>query len=109
MLAALPFMLRVIAEVNERVVALGGLHHHVAASPAVSTRGAAAGNKLLSPESHAAVAAVAGLHSNFCFIDKHDGLGIPGPLVRCWFGGVDSCDFRLRCEPQSLVVRTDQS
>jgi hypothetical protein len=60
-LAALRLVLRVIAEVDQRVVAIGRLHNHVAAAPAVAARWAPPGHKLLPPEGHAAVAAVAGL------------------------------------------------
>src|ERR1019366_7216326 len=69
-LAALRLVLRVIAELDQRVVAIGGHHDYVAAAPAVAARGSAAGHKLLTPEGHAAVAAVACLHANFCFINK---------------------------------------
>jgi hypothetical protein len=57
--------------VDQRVVALRADHDDVAAAAAVAARGAAAGNELLPPEGHAAVAAVAGLDANFCFIDEH--------------------------------------
>jgi hypothetical protein len=80
-LSALRLVLGIVAEMDERVVALAGLHDDVAAAAAVAARGSAAGHKLLPPEGHAAVAAVAGLYANFCFIDEHgedsgSGLGI---------------------------------
>jgi len=71
MLAALSLMLRVIAEMDEGVVALRRDHHDVAATSAVAARGAPAGYKFLAPEGHAAVAAVARLYANLCFIDEH--------------------------------------
>ena len=70
-LAALRLVLGVVAEVDERVVALAGFHDDVAAAAAVAAGGAAAGHELLAPEGHAAVAAVAGLYANFGFIDEH--------------------------------------
>jgi hypothetical protein len=69
--AALRLVFRVIAEVNEGIVALRGDHDDVAAASAVAARGAAAGNKLFTPEGHAAIAAVAGFYTDLCFIDKH--------------------------------------
>ena len=77
-LAALALVLRVIAEVDEGVVALRADHDDVAAAAAVAARGSAAGNELLAAEGHAAVAAVAGFDANFCFIDEHGEPGIRG-------------------------------
>src|SRR5579859_882077 len=71
MTAALGLVLRVEAEMNQRVVLLAGLHDDVAAASAVATRRAASGNKLFAAEGNAAVAAIAGFDENFCFIDKH--------------------------------------
>src|SRR6266851_5097997 len=59
------------AEVHQGVVALAGFHPHVAAPAAVATRGTAARNKLLSPEGHASVAAVAGFNLDSRFVYKH--------------------------------------
>ena len=70
MLAALRLVFMVISEMNQRVVALARLHHDVAATAAVAARGAAPGHELLAPEGHAAVSAVAGLHTNFGFINE---------------------------------------
>jgi len=70
-LAALRLVLRVIAEVDQRVMALRADHDYVAAAPAIAARRAAAGDELLPPEGHAAVAAVASLDSYLCFIDEH--------------------------------------
>ena len=77
-LAALRLVLGVEAEVDERVVALRRLHDDVAAAAAVAAGGAAAGHKLLAPEGHAAVAAVAGLYADFGFIDEHGKTGTAG-------------------------------
>ena len=81
MFAALRLVLGVVAEMNQRVVALARLHDDVAAASAVAARGAPARHKLLAPEGHAAVAAVAGLHADFGFIDKHRGSAIAGPCL----------------------------
>ena len=50
---------------------LGRLHKNVAATTTVAAGGPAARNKLLAPEGHATVAAVAGLYVDFGFINKH--------------------------------------
>ncbi len=71
MLAALGLVLGVVAEMDQRIVALRGFHDDVAAPAAVAARGTAARNELLSPEGHATIAAVTGFDANFCFIDKH--------------------------------------
>ena len=73
--AALRLVLGVIPKMNERVVALAGHHEDVAAAAAVAARGPAAGHKLLAPEGHAAVAAVAGFDANFGFVDEHGDQG----------------------------------
>jgi hypothetical protein len=70
-LAALRLVLGVVAEVDEGVMALGRRHDDVAATAAVAAGRAAAGDKLFAPEGHAAIAAVAGLDPDFCFIDEH--------------------------------------
>ena len=70
-LAALRLVLRVVAEVDEGVMALRADHDHVAASAAVAARGSAAGHELLPAEGHATVAAVAGLDANLSLIDEH--------------------------------------
>jgi hypothetical protein len=74
MLTALRFVLRVVAEMDQGVVPLRRFHDHVTAPPAIAARRSPAGNKLLSPEGHAAVAAISCLHPDFCFIDKHQSL-----------------------------------
>ena len=77
--AALRLVLRVVAEMDEGIVALRASHYDIAATAAVSSTRTAAGNELLAPEGHAAVTAVAGFDANFCFIDEH---GLPGSGVR---------------------------
>jgi len=69
--AALAFVFRVVAEMDEGVVALGGDHDDVSAAAAVAAGGTAAGDELFAAEGHAAIAAVAGFYSDFCFIDEH--------------------------------------
>lgn len=70
-LAALGAMERVVAEVHEGVVALGGFHDDVAAAAAVSTGGAATRNEFFSAEGHTAVTTVTGFDPDFGFVDKH--------------------------------------
>ena len=79
--AALGLVLRVEAEVEQRVVMLAGHEYHVAAAPAVAAAGTAPGNELLAPERKTAVAAVAGFDLDFNFVDEH-GNGKPNYL-RC--------------------------
>ena len=69
--SALGFVFGIEAEMDERVVALAGFHDDVAALAAVAAGGAAAGNEFLAAEGQAAVAAVAGFHSDFGFVDEH--------------------------------------
>src|SRR6185437_1370536 len=71
MLTAFGLVLGVEAKVDEGVVAEGRGHENVAAMAAVAAGGASAGNELFAAEGHAAIAAVAGLDSDSCFIDKH--------------------------------------
>ena len=86
--AALGLMLRVEAEVDERVVGERGGHEDVAAVAAVAAGGSAAGNEFFPPEGHAAVAAVAGLDANFGFIDKHC---FPSSVVEAELGPKHIC------------------
>ena len=69
--SALRFVFGIEAEVHQRIVAFAGLHDDVAAFAAVSARGAAARDKLLPAEGHAAIAAVACFDPDFCLVDKH--------------------------------------
>ena len=71
MASALGFVFGVEAKVNEGVVAEGRGHEDVAAVAAIAAGGAALGNKFFTPEGHAAVATVAGLDPDSCFINKH--------------------------------------
>jgi hypothetical protein len=64
-------VLGIEAEVDERVVRLARLHDHVAAAATVTAAGSATRDELLPAESNAAVAAVAGLDTDFRFINKH--------------------------------------
>jgi len=59
-------------------VALRADHDDVAAAPSVAARRTAAGHEFFAPEGHAAVAAVAGFDTNFCFINEHGKPGIRG-------------------------------
>jgi hypothetical protein len=63
---------RIEAEVDERVVAFARFHYHVSTVPTVAAGGAAARDKFLPAECHAAIPAVPGLHPNFSFIDEHE-------------------------------------
>src|SRR5262245_30078295 len=56
---------------NERVMALAGFHHNVAAASAIAAGRPAARDELLPAEVHASVATVAGLDPNDRFITKH--------------------------------------
>ena len=76
--SALGVVFGIEAEVDERVVALAGFHEDVAALAAVAAGGSAARDKLLAAEGHAAIAAVAGLDSNFRFIDEHRKSSVSG-------------------------------
>jgi hypothetical protein len=82
--SALAFVFRVEAEMDERVVALAGLHHNVAAAASVASGRAAARNKLLPAKGHAPIATVTGLDPDDCFINKH------AVYIDCTGDGVDS-------------------
>src|SRR5947209_808352 len=71
MTPALRFIFRIKSEVHQRVVAFAGFHDYVAAAAAIAARGPAARNKFLPAKRHAAVAAVAGLYTNYCLINEH--------------------------------------
>ena len=83
--AALGFVLRVEAEVDEGVVAERGRHEDVAAVAAVAAGGAALGNEFFAAEGHAAVAAVAGLDADSCFVNEHyySVSSVLGCVLRC--------------------------
>src|SRR5438552_3308120 len=62
--SALRAVLRIEAEVHQRIVALAGFHDDVAAFASVAAGRPPARNELLPPEGHAAVAAVARFNPN---------------------------------------------
>src|SRR5690606_21498364 len=62
-----------VAEVDQGVEVLVGLQPDAAAVSPVTAVGAALGNELLPPEAHAAVAALAGGHGDFGFVDEFHG------------------------------------
>src|ERR1041385_3061803 len=77
--SALRLVLRIESKMNQRVMTLARLHDDVAALTAISARRTAARNKLLPPESDAAISAVACFYANCGFINEHDGqLACPG-------------------------------
>src|SRR5919204_3070593 len=91
MAPALRFVFGIKAEVNQRIVALAGFHHNVAPAPAVAARWTSTRHELLAPEGNAAIAAIARLHSDFCFVDEHRQTQIQrarnsstGTLMLCW-------------------------
>src|SRR6267142_4612231 len=71
MAAAIGFEFAVVAITEKRVVVEVGFEVDTAAMAAVAARGAAARNVFFATESHTAIAAVAGLHKYFGFINKH--------------------------------------
>ncbi len=68
---ALGLVLGIKAEMQQRVVVFAGDKNHVAAAPAVAAAGSAARDILLPPERKTAIAAVARLHADSYFINKH--------------------------------------
>src|SRR4029077_14027332 len=71
MTPTLSLVLRIEAEMYERIVPLARFHNDVAALAAVPARRSAARDKLLPSERHAAVPAVSGLYLDFCLVNKH--------------------------------------
>ncbi len=69
--SALRLVLRVEAEVHQRVVLLAGFHQDIAATPAITARRTAARHKLFAAKSQAAVASSTGGHSYSGFIYEH--------------------------------------
>src|ERR1044071_8498488 len=69
--SALSFVLGIESEVHQRVVPLAGLHDDVAAFAAIAARRSPTRDKLLPPEGHAAVSAVASFDFDFGFVDEH--------------------------------------
>src|SRR5207302_3741981 len=89
---ALGFMFGIKAEVHQRVVALAGFHDHIAAASTIAAGGPAPRDKFLTAKGHAAVAAVAGLDPNSCFVYEHENrfpsiaVIICGTLLPVWHG-----------------------
>jgi len=69
--ATLGLLLRPVAKLNQRIVALARTQHDVAAARAIAAAGPASRNEFFAPEGNAAVAAVAGFHANGGFINEH--------------------------------------
>src|SRR5205823_5065260 len=69
--SALTFVFGIEAEVHQRIVALAGFHDDIAAVASVSARWPATGHEFFAAKGHAAVAAVAGLYANSCFVYEH--------------------------------------
>ena len=82
MATALGLPLWVEPEVDQRVVRERRAHEDVAAVAAVAAGGSPAGNELLAPEGHAAVAAIAGLDANARLIDEHKRLKLKSTARR---------------------------
>src|SRR4051812_40578654 len=68
---ALRVVFRIETKMNQGVVRLARLHDHVPTAPPVAATGAATRDELLPAEGNATVAAVAGLDTDFRFIDEH--------------------------------------
>lgn len=64
-------VLRVIAEVEQRIVMVARLENDVASTASVSAGRSAFGHKFLPTKCQAAIAAVPGLDSDANFVDKH--------------------------------------
>ncbi len=71
-LASLGVPVVLAGKIQERVLVGPGLEVHVPAVAAVAAVRSPFGDELLPAEAHASVAAVAGLHVDFGFIDKHN-------------------------------------
>ena len=71
MTPALPGVLRIEAQVQQRIHVRIRLHNDVAAASAIAAARTPTGHVLLAPKRKTAVAAIAGLHANANFIDKH--------------------------------------
>src|SRR5262249_46018072 len=69
--AALGFVLRIVAVAKKRVLVLAGDHDDIASAPAIAAAGPAFRNVLLPAEGEASVTAVAGLHQDSGFVNKH--------------------------------------
>lgn len=69
--AALPFVLRVVPEMQQGVVMLAGDQDDIAAAASIPTARPTSRNVLLAAERKASVTAVAGLHLDDYFIYEH--------------------------------------
>jgi hypothetical protein len=78
MAAAIGLMLGIEAEVQQRVVVGRSNHVYIASATAVAAAGTATGHELFTAERENAVAAVAGLHKDSNFINKHRGYSAKG-------------------------------
>jgi hypothetical protein len=70
MAAALRMVLRIEAEMQQRVVVFARNQDYIAAAATVTTAGAAARHKLLAPEREATVAAITRFYGNDNFVDE---------------------------------------
>jgi hypothetical protein len=71
MTAALRFEFPVVAKVDQGVMPLRALNVHTSTLASVAAAGTAPGNKLLTAEGHAAVAAIPAFHKDSGFIKKN--------------------------------------
>ena len=69
--ATLGLVLRIKAELKQRVLVPGRHKDDVTAAAAIASARAAARHELLAPERETPVAAVAGLHQDSYFVDEH--------------------------------------
>jgi hypothetical protein len=69
--STLAFVFRIKAEMDQRIVALAGFHHNVAAAPTIAARRAATRDKLFPAKGHASVATVAAFDPDDRFVNKH--------------------------------------
>src|SRR5215472_6205547 len=84
--AALGFVLRIEAEMQQRVLMRARDQVNVASTPAIAAAGATARDELLPPEGQTAVAAVTSLDVNPDFVDEHERAAIVAQASACGFG-----------------------
>ncbi len=70
--AAIGFEFAIVAVAKKSVVVGIRFEINAAAMPAVASGGAAAGNIFLAAKSDTTIAAAAGLHEDFCFVNEHE-------------------------------------
>ena len=85
--AALAAKLAVVAIAQQRVVVGIGFQVDVTAVSAVAARGASARNELFPAKRDATVSAVAGLHQDFGFVNKHRSLDARKRRTRAYVTG----------------------